>query len=87
MIIKMSENYRINTHMGLTVKLFLTNNSNIDIDIVNLEGKTVQKLDSKYFPAGDQTIKFDFSNLQSGVYFVKLKTNNNTYSKKIIVQK
>ncbi len=46
---------------------------NGSIQIVDLEGKTVY---NSAIPAGNNTTKFYLPNLNSGIYFVKIKNNN-----------
>ena len=57
---------------------------NATIEIYDLNGR---KLLEKHFPAGNETMEVDVSGLESGFYFVQLQFENQTITKKLIIQK
>ncbi len=61
----------------------INNSINFTVDIFDLAGKQVTLKEEK-FRRGK---KFDFNSLKSGIYFLKLHTENMTTTKKIIVVK
>ena len=54
------------------------------IELYDLNGK---KLLEKHFPAQTENIEMDVSPLESGVYFCQICTDENSMTKKIIIQK
>lgn len=56
----------------------------IVIEIFDLNGK---KLHEKYIPAGTEEVTVDVSGLKSGVYFCKVSTEEQSITKKFIIQK
>jgi photosystem II stability/assembly factor-like uncharacterized protein len=57
---------------------------NATIELLDLNGR---KLLEKQIPAGVGEIEVDVSNLQSGIYFCKIKTESGSATKKLIIQK
>jgi len=55
-----------------------------EIEIYDLNGR---KLLEKHFLAGNETTEVDVSGLQNGVYMIQLQFENQTVSKKLIIQK
>ncbi len=56
----------------------------VTVELFDLNGR---KLLEKYFPAGNETTEVDVSGLQNGVYMIQLQFENQTVSKKLIIQK
>ena len=59
----------------------------VTIDIYNILGQKVKTLLNKYQAEGKYSIKFDASDLTSGIYFCRLKVNQFTDVKKLILIK
>ena len=60
-----------------------------EIKVFNLLGNTVKQLNNPSAGSGQaatKKISIDISELQNGVYFVRIKTNEGSVTKKIIVQ-
>lgn len=64
----------------------LKNNSEVNVAITSMEGKTVSYKNYGQMDAGLQTININTSNLSSGVYFITINNNNGSSTKKLIVQ-
>ncbi len=65
----------------ITISSFF-NSNNFDINIVNVLGEEIYK--SQMF---SKTMIIDLSNELNGIYFIKLKSENGTATKKIIINK
>jgi hypothetical protein len=77
-----------NPAKGMTTLYFnLNSTANVNLQVADMAGRTI---DSKVFsnlPAGDQSLKYDVQNLQSGIYFFTIAAaNNRSITKKVIVQ-
>lgn len=70
----------------VNLKIEVTTNTAIRIEILNIIGKKEYELSGYSTKMGYSTI-ISFTNLANGVYFLQLYTNNNIFTKKIIVQR
>lgn len=68
------------------IDFFIEKSTYIVIDICNTDGVVVRNLHSALLTAGKQSIVFNPENLPSGVYFVRLKSDNQTLVHKIAFQ-
>lgn len=64
----------------------LKNNSEVNVAITSMEGKTVSYKNYGSMDAGLQNININTANLSSGVYFITINNNNGSSTKKLIVQ-
>jgi len=70
----------------ITLQAEVLVNEPLIVDIIGGEGKSV--FTGRYFPVVSQfELQFDISYLPSGIYFVKLQTNEGTKVSKFVVQK
>uniref|UniRef100_UPI0035695890 GEVED domain-containing protein n=1 Tax=Lutibacter sp. TaxID=1925666 RepID=UPI0035695890 len=70
---------------NITSELQITNNSDVNIEWVNVYNQLGQIV--KYYKNSSKETKLDIPiNANSGVYFVAIKTQNGTLSKKIIIK-
>jgi hypothetical protein len=65
----------------------LAENGQVSIVVYDVLGREVATLINKVQTKGKYSITFDGSDLPSGVYFYKMVTANNTFSKKMILAK
>lgn len=70
-----------------TIKYELSSPSHVKIDAFDLSGRKLLNLLDRYQSAGTYTIKLDGAFLSSGVYLIRLKTDQKTIVKKIILTK
>jgi hypothetical protein len=61
-------------------------NSDAQIDVVNLSGKTVYALNNVTLTQGSNSLNLDLSSFNPGVYFVKIVSNNTYTVRKFIVK-
>jgi hypothetical protein len=71
-----------------TIRFELATANDINLNVYDIYGKTVQTLAHGSYASGEHTISLDASNLSKGVYFVHLQINgtNQAYTVKLIVQ-
>jgi hypothetical protein len=63
------------------------NNKNVELVVYDLSGKIIATLVNEQLNSGTYEITFDGSNLSSGIYFYKLKVNNFSDVKKLMLIK
>ena len=69
-----------------TIEYTLNNNSSVSIKLYNVTGQLVNTIFDGKAEAGEKyTVKFNVDGMKSGVYFMKLTTNNNVVSKSVII--
>jgi hypothetical protein len=68
-----------------SVSLTLANDAQVNITVVDVQGKTVIKPVNKNFKAGNQLFDINTSGLGNGLYFVQLSYNNTTSKIKLVV--
>ncbi|MEO0277651.1 MAG: T9SS type A sorting domain-containing protein, partial [candidate division WOR-3 bacterium] len=76
----------INPNIGkgpFSIYFSLKNRSNVDISIYNTLGQKISDIYKGVKEAGNHVIKYD-GNLNSGIYFIILKTSENSGSYRII---
>ncbi len=78
------DNYPNPFNPTTTISFKLHKDSNIELSVYNLIGKKVSTLLNGFYKSGTYSVKFDGTNLSSGVYIYKLTTNFGSISKKMI---
>jgi len=58
--------------------------SSVTLDIFDLSGQVITVLINEHMQQGKQSLKFAGSQLKSGVYFLRLKTNEGIQTRKMI---
>ena len=76
----------------LTIQYNLDSKQNVSIDIYNILGQKVKRLLSQEIPLGYHSINWNGTNdsglpLGSGIYFVKISTNDESYIRKVTLLK
>jgi hypothetical protein len=72
-VYSLQQNYPNPFNPGTTIDFSLAVNSNVKLTVFNILGQEVVNLVNGNLPAGQKSIKFDASNLNSGVYFYKVE--------------
>ncbi len=70
-----------------TVEYYLHQGGHVEIEVLDLTGRSVATLVNGNSNQGKHTLDFDLSDFQSGTYIFTLKTNNVSITKKVILQK
>jgi hypothetical protein len=72
----------------VTIEIFLKSEDNIDIGLYDLNGRLIYSMAPENLSSGYHAKKLQLSglNINSGIYFVKLRSTNNSITKKLIYQ-
>ncbi|MCK4812761.1 MAG: T9SS type A sorting domain-containing protein [Candidatus Marinimicrobia bacterium] len=70
-----------------TIGYQLPASSDVKLSVFDMTGRKIRTLVDGYVAAGIYEVKFDASNLASGVYFYQLTSNNNIVVKKMVLMK
>lgn len=81
------ENYPNPFNSSTTISYTLMENTNIELSIVDLLGKTVAVLENTSKQAGNHKIEFNADSVTEGMYLLQLKAGNNISIKKLIINK
>ena len=69
-----------------TVNYYLNKDSHVTINITDLNGKIVSTQVNELATEGSYSKKLELSELNSGTYFIKIKSDDQTVTKKIVIQ-
>ena len=58
---------------------------NVELTVHDILGRQIDVLVNKFMPAGSYEVRFNPSNLTSGLYFYELRSNNSTIVRKMIL--
>jgi hypothetical protein len=83
----LSQNYPNPFNPSTTVKYELPKTSHVTLTVYDLLGRQVSVLVNERREAGVHEVRFDGSNLASGVYFYRLQAGNFVQTKKMLVVK
>ena len=81
------QNYPNPFNEATTIQYNLTENTKVSLDIYNLSGQKVRTLVDKLQEQGLYNINFNANNLQSGIYFYRLKTQYGIKTEKMMLVK
>lgn len=68
------------------VEIMLDKPSSLELTLVNMVGKTVEKKSFSGLMSGKQKVSIGDANLEPGVYFLRISTGDKTVTKKVAVQ-
>ncbi len=86
--LELSQNYPNPFNPTTNIEFSIPENSgHVKLTVYDILGRVVTTLVNQEKSAGNYSIKFDASNLPSGIYMYKLSTNSNTKTMKMILQK
>jgi len=84
-VYELFQNYPNPFNPSTTIKYSIPEISKVTLTLFNLLGEEVTKLVNDEKPAGEYEVKFEASNLPSGVYFYELRAGKYTAVKKMIL--
>jgi len=67
------------------ITFYLEASAKISIDVFNIAGQQLGIIENKVLSSGNQTIPWNTEKFAAGVYFIRLRTNNYSTAKKVIV--
>ncbi len=70
----------------ISININLTQNSNLDISIYDINGKLIKNIYNKYSKKGKLTITTNISELNHGVYLLQAKSNLKMQTKRLIIK-
>jgi photosystem II stability/assembly factor-like uncharacterized protein len=76
--VKLNQNYPNPFNPSTIISYDLPASSSVSLRVYDMLGKEIKTLVNGYQSAGSYNIRFDGSNLSSGIYFYVLKANSNT---------
>ena len=71
----------------VTIELSLASSNNIKLNIYNLRGEKIDNLFLGQLNKGQYTFNWNATSYPSGIYFIKLESNNNFITRKIFLIK
>lgn len=74
------------TNEGATISFTLPNQSLVHLELYDLIGKKCQDLFNGVVPAGEQETILNRDRLPSGIYFVRLSIDGNSFTQKLVLQ-
>lgn len=71
---------------NVTLSFVVTENSDVEFDVVDLSGRLIYESDKLNFPIGQHSVKIKSEEWTKGIYFIKLKANEKSKTVKFIKQ-
>src|SRR5690554_3098266 len=71
---------------NVTLSFVLTENSDVEFDVVDLSGRLIYESDELNFPVGQHSVNIKSEQWTKGIYFIKLKANEKSKTVKFIKQ-
>ncbi len=84
---ELSQNYPNPFNPSTNIQYAINSKQFVTLKVYNLLGKEVKTLVNENKSPGIYSVKFDASNMPSGIYFYKLKTENRSETKKMVLLK
>ena len=81
----LGQNYPNPFNPSTKIEYSIPVNGNVRLTIFNSLGKEMEKLVNNYQQAGNHEVRFDASNMSSGVYYYKIESQNFSDVKKMIL--
>lgn len=81
------QNYPNPFNPSTEIRYDLLKAGDVSITVYDQAGKKISEVINSYKNAGSYSVKFDGSNLASGVYYYTLNVNGNTFTKKMMLVK
>jgi len=85
--VALAQNYPNPFNPTTTIEFNLPSRSRVSMSIIDILGRTVERMDMGSLSAGIHQIVYDASALSSGVYFYRLETNMGSESRKMMLLK
>ena len=69
------------------VKMYIPKESNINLDVYDVNGRHVETLLNGHYEAGEYDISWKASEFPSGIYFITLLMENEVHTTKVVLMK
>ena len=73
------------THKRLAVRLLVHQTLRVSLCIFDLSGRLVEDLARGRFTAGEYSLSWDMKEIQSGVYYLSLKTDKTHHVRRLMI--
>jgi hypothetical protein len=83
----LSQNYPNPFNPSTVIEFALPKDAHVTLEVYNILGQKVMTLVDEVQPAGYHSVKFDGTNLASGMYLYRLATGQQTFLKKLLLIK
>jgi hypothetical protein len=83
----LAQNYPNPFNPSTTIKFRLTQSGEVNLTVYDIMGGEIATLVNDFKPAGEHEVKFNASQLASGVYLYRLRMNNQVITKKMLLLK
>ncbi|MGH1365335.1 MAG: polysaccharide lyase family 7 protein [Calditrichia bacterium] len=83
----LNQNYPNPFNPSTNITFSLPKESHVDLAIYDINGKLAQQLIDRPVEIGEHTVKFDASNLASGIYLYRIQTGSFTQMRRMILMK
>ena len=70
-----------------TISYTLANTANINLSVYNISGQLIENLKNGYQDAGSYEIVWDASEQPSGIYLLRLQSENESFNQKLMLMK
>ncbi|MFA6979749.1 MAG: phospholipase D-like domain-containing protein [Ignavibacteriaceae bacterium] len=84
---QLAQNYPNPFNPSTTIQYSLKESGKVDLDLYNMLGQKVLTLVNEFQSTGNHQVKFDASQLATGVYIYRIKANDFSASKKLLLLK
>ncbi|MDZ7681901.1 MAG: T9SS type A sorting domain-containing protein [Fodinibius sp.] len=84
---QLQPNYPNPFNPATTIRYQVASQADITVEVYNILGQKVRTLVDQQQTPGSYTVRFDGSNLSSGMYFIQLKAGNKTDIQKMTLVK
>lgn len=84
---ELEQNYPNPFNPSTTIRYTLVKNSDVNLEVYDVNGKQLATLINKYQKAGSYSVIFDAGNLSSGIYFYKIRIGTKSITKKMTLLK
>jgi len=81
-----SQSYPNPTSGTASIEITLSNAANVSLDVMNVAGQIVKRIDNQYTTVGRHILSIDASDLTSGVYFYTVNVGEKSVTNKFIVE-
>jgi hypothetical protein len=82
---RLSQNYPNPFNPTTTINYFIAKESFVQLKIYDILGREIKTLVNEQMPAGKHSVRFDATDLSSGIYFYQIKAGDFSQSKKMIL--
>lgn len=83
---KVSQNFPNPFSSTSEVTVEVAEDAQLSLEVVNLVGQTVQRVDKGFVNAGTHSLEISGTNLETGVYFYNVHINDETITKKMVIR-